>query len=225
MTEYEKTSLLNCGLFGSIEEPERLLDCLHGEEARYEKNEIIWQMGDSVRACAVILSGAVRAETVNAAGEHDLMAYHGPGALVGDVLMATPGGVSPVYLIAAEPVTVLFLPFERIMGGCARCCPAHLRLRENLISEIAQKFWQQRRRIAYLSTGSLRARIAMYLLDRGGETFSLTGTREDLAAYLCVNRSALSRELSRMKADGLIDFYRSSFRILDYRQLQAEAGL
>lgn len=219
MTEFEKSSLLACGLFGGIGEPERLLDCLRGEEARYDKNEIIWQMGDSVRSCGVILSGAVRAESVNAAGEHDLMAYHGPGALVGDVLMATPGGVSPVYLIAAEPVTVLFLPYERIMGGCSRCCPDHLRLRENLISEIAQKFWQQRRRIAYLSTGSLRGRIAMYLLDRGKDTFSLTGTREDLAAYLCANRSALSRELSRMKSDGLIDFYRDSFRILDRARL------
>ena len=44
-------------------------------------------------------------------------------------------------------------------------------------------------------------------------------TREELADLLCVNRSALSRELGRMKRDGLIDFYRDTFRILDAEQL------
>ena len=39
-------------------------------------------------------------------------------------------------------------------------------------------------------------------------------TREEMADFLCVNRSALSRELSRMKRDGIIDFYRDTFRIL-----------
>ena len=44
-------------------------------------------------------------------------------------------------------------------------------------------------------------------------------TREEMADFLCVNRSALSRELSRMKRDGLIDFYLDSFRILKKEQL------
>lgn len=220
MTEREKAALFGCGLFLGIpaEEKERLIDCLHGEEAQFAKNEIIWNIGDPISACAVILSGAVRAESVNAAGEHTLMACHRSGALVGDILMATPGGKSPVYVIASEPTTVLFLPFREIMGGCSRCCSCHVRLRENLISEIAQKFWAQRRRVNYLSVPGLRGRIAMYLLDKrqaaGSATFSLGGTREDLADFLCVNRSALSRELGRMKREGLLDYYRDTFRLL-----------
>lgn len=221
MTENERKVLDRCGLFAGIgrEETERLLTCLQAEEAHFEKNAVIWRTGDAVRACAVVLSGAIRAESVNAVGAHSLMAYHRPGALVGDVLMATPGGTSPVYTIAAEPATVVFLPFSRIMGGCEKCCSAHRQLRENLISEIAQKFWLQRRRVRYLSTGSLRERITMYLLDRsadvGSAMFSLGGTREDMADLLCVNRSALSRELSRMQHEGLLDFYRDTFHLLN----------
>lgn len=223
MTEAEKKVLRNCAIWESIKEPEQLLRCLHPEEAHYEKNEIIWNMGDRISSCCLILSGAVRAESVNPAGERSLMARHGAGSLVGDVLMSTPGGTSPVYVIAAQPTTVLFLPFSEIMGGCSRCCPDHVRLRENLIAQIARKFWAQRRRMHCLSFYSLRARIAVYLFELSREqhstTLSIGGTREDLADFLCVNRSALSRELSRMKQEGLIDFYRDTFRILNSEAL------
>lgn len=225
MNQKEMAVIGGCGLFAGLsqEEIQRLLGCVHAEEVHFEKNEILWHMGDGVTSCALILSGAVRAETVNSAGEHSLMAYHPAGALVGDVLMATPGGVSPVYVIAAEPVTAVFLPFHALMGGCERSCPAHARLRENLVAEIARKYWAQRARAGYLSEHSLRRRIALYFSDRckTGQTFSLGGTREDLADFLCVNRSALSRELSRMKAEGILDYYKDTFRILSMEKLEA----
>ncbi len=210
-------NLRSCGLFAGIggRELEKLLGCLGADTGCFEKNALLYHPGQAVSSCALVLSGAVRAEAVNGAGEPILVAWHGPGALVGDVLMATPGSVSPVYVMAAEPTSVLFLPFRQIMGGCPLCCPAHSRLRENLIGEIAQKYWDQRRRIGYLCNASLRGRIAMYLLDRseGAATFSLGISRESMADYLRVNRSALSRELARMKKEGLLDYYRDTFRL------------
>lgn len=221
--EKEQEVLHSCALFAGIgeREGERLLTCLKAERQHFEKGAVIFHLGQPIPACALVLSGSVRAETVNAQGDHTLMALHGPGALVGDVLMATPGGTCPVYVLAAEPTAVLLLPFHRIMEGCAACCPAHTRLRENLIAEIAQKYWAQRRRLTYLSTASLRSRIAMYLLDRSAGTaaFSLDLRREDMADYLCVNRSALSRELARMKGEGLLDYYRDTFRLLNIQAL------
>lgn len=206
-----------------------LLTCLGAEEAHYDKNRILWHAGDPVHSCALILSGALRAETISASGETALVAYHSAGALVGDVLMSTPGGNSPVYVTAAEDTTLIFLPFPAIMGGCEKNCPWHLQLRKNLISEIAQKYWAQRRRVAYLSARSLRQRICMYLTDQakqaGSNTFSLGCSREDLADLLGVNRSALSRELGRMKSEGLVDYYRDTFRLLDKNQIINIAGV
>ena len=223
MTQLEERALQICRLFEGLSEQERqrILRCLGAEKTLLRKGEIIWHMGDRVERCAVVLSGSVRAESVSASGTRSLVAWHQPGALVGDVLMVTPGSRSPVYVLAAEPATVLFIPYRGIMGGCPECCGAHARLRENLMGEIAQKYWEQRRRVRYLSEGSLRRRIAMYLRDSSGgaRTFSLGGTREDLAAFLCVNRSALCRELGRMKWEGLIDFYRDTFRILQQEKL------
>ena len=108
-------------------------------------------------------------------------------------------------------------PLERIMEGCERHCEGHARLRMNLLRESAQKFWQMRRRVTYLSEPSLRRRVLLYLQDcrsrQGSDCFRLSLSREEMAAYLAVNRSALSRELSRLQQEGLIEFYRNSFRL------------
>ncbi len=223
MEENERAALLGCGLFAGMDDAqaEALLGCLGGQRMHYEKNAVLWRAGQRVQACAVVLSGSVRAEAVRADGTHALVARHGPGGLVGDILMATPEGVSPVYVIAAESTQVLLLPYSAVMGGCARCCPAHARLRENLVQEIARKYWAQRTRLGYLAIGSLRRRIAVFLLDRSpGGAFCLGLSREDMADYLCVNRSALSRELGRMRRDGLIDYYKDTFRITDEAALR-----
>lgn len=218
MTEAEQQALCRCSLFSGMhpDEIRLLLHCVGGGVVHYEKNAVLWHPGQQVAACAVVLSGVLRAETVSVGGGRTVAAWHRAGALVGDILMASPDRGSPVYVIAAERAAVLLLPFSKVMGGCGQCCPAHARLRENLIQEIAQKYWLLRQRVGYLSIAGLRGRIAAFLLDRAGssDTFSLGMTREEMADFLCVNRSALSRELSRMKQEGLIDFYRDSFRIL-----------
>ena len=87
------------------------------------------------------------------------------------------------------------------MEGCERHCEGHARLRMNLLRESAQKFWQMRHRVTYLSEPSLRRRVLLYLQDcrsrQGSDCFRLS----------------LSRELSRLQQEGLIEFYRNSFRL------------
>ena len=138
------------------------------------------------------------------------------GGVFGEMLMAA-GEASPVSVLSPEGAEVLFLPLERIMAGCERHCEGHARLRMNLLRESAQKFWQMRHRVTYLSEPSLRRRVLLYLQDcrsrQGSDCFRLSLSREEMAAYLAVNRSALSRELSRLQQEGLIEFYRNSFRL------------
>ena len=91
--------------------------------------------------------------------------------------MATRDKKSPVDVIAAQNTAALFLPYRAMMASCAHACEHHALLRENLLAEIAEKYWRLRRRAEYLARHSLRARIAAFLLDAaadaGGNTFSL----------------------------------------------------
>jgi len=223
--------LAHCALFAGMDEGDRthLCRCLGTTRRRCKKGEAIILRGDEVEYCAVVLRGQVQAESVTPLGERRIVAVHGPGSLFADVLAVSADRRSPLDVLAAEAGTeLLLIPAATLSGGCARACPSHERLRRNFLAELAEKYWQQRRRCGYLEKTSLRARIAARLLYEAkrqkSPIFSLGCGREALAGELGANRSALSREISRMKQEGLIDSYRDSFRLLDHAALERIAA-
>lgn len=212
-------------LFAGIEKSKiaPLCACMGCTSGVYRKNDVIILQGDRVGKAGILLRGSIRAESSGYSGEQIIQARLRAGDVFGDALMAVPEKESPVSIIAEEETQVLFLPFAGIMNGCEKNCLAHQQVRFNLMREIAEKFWNLNRKVAYLSIRSLRGRIAEYLNDEmkrsRSQTLYIPYTREELAALLGVNRSALSRELSRMAREGLISVYRSSFRVLRPEQL------
>ena len=98
------------------------------------------------------------------------------------------------------------------------------RVVQNLVRTISDKYFSLSHRIDLLVMKSLRAKVAAYLLSEAARahslTFSIPFSRIQLADYLNCDRSALSRELSTMQKEGLIDTYRSSFKLLEPDALQ-----
>ena len=144
-----------------------------------------------------------------------------PGGVFGDVL----GGSSlssPVTVLAAAPCEVLLLPYERLLLSDGS--PAHQQTLRNLVRTISDKYFSLSRRVDLLLLKSLRAKVCAYLLSEAEAHHSLTFTvpysRIQLADYLNCDRSALSRELSLMQRDGLLETYRSSFKIMDAEALR-----
>ena len=191
----------------------------------FPRGTILLSQGDSVAAAGVLLSGKIKAYRLNRQGEENLQSVLGPGSMFGDMLMATDNGKSPVTVEVTEDARVLFVPFDSIMAAGGEFGN---RLRVNLLHELSARYWALSRKVRYLSERSLRGRIALFLLDaardQGGLTFTLPMTREAMASLLGVNRSALSRELSRMEKDGLLAVYRGSFRLLDREELESCIG-
>lgn len=191
----------------------------------FPRGTILLSQGDSVAAAGVLLSGKIKAYRLNRQGEENLQSVLGPGSMFGDMLMATDNGKSPVTVEVTVDARVLFVPFDSIMAAGGEFGN---RLRVNLLHELSARYWALSRKVRYLSERSLRGRIALFLLDaardQGGLTFTLPMTREAMASLLGVNRSALSRELSRMEKDGLVAVYRGSFRLLSREGLESCIG-
>ena len=215
---YLSPALLSAPLFEGLA-PAEVAGFLKAARCRMEsfpRGSILLSQRDSVTAAGLLLSGKIKAYRLNRQGEENLQSVMGPGSMFGDMLMATDNGQSPVTVEATEDARVLFVPFESIMSA-----PGEFgdQLRINLLHELSARYWALNRKVRYLSERSLRGRIALILLDaakdQGGLTFTLPMTREAMASLLGVNRSALSRELSRMEKDGLLAVYRGSFRLLD----------
>ncbi len=189
----------------------------------YYKGNFLWQQGESVKTAGVVLSGSVQAEKSCADGSTVIVTSHGVGALFGDILMSAEHTGSPVGIVAAEDTQVLFLPSENMMReGISAEHEALERFRLNLLGEMSEKYWLLHRKLGYLSAHGMRKRLSLWLLDCADESGAVTLSlgREQLAAFLGVNRSALCRELSRMKAEGLVQPGRREICITNMEEIR-----
>ena len=206
------TSLFN-GL--TAEELQTLLNQLGAVVRSYGKGEALVLAGEPSRRVGIVLNGELEAYRPAPGGARIPIARVEPGGVFGDVL----GGSSlssPVTVLAAAPCEVLLLPYERLLLSDGS--PAHQLVVQNLVRTISDKYFSLSRRVDLLVLKSLRAKVCAYLLSEseraGSLTFSIPFSRIQLADYLNCDRSALSRELSQMQRDGLLDTYKSSFKLL-----------
>ena len=178
----------------------------------YGRGEALVQAGAPSRRVGVVLTGSIEAYRPAPGGARIPITHMGPGGVFGDVL----GGSSldsPVTVVASAPCEVLLFPYEKLLqpdGSAAR-----QRLLQNLVRTISDKYFLLSRRVDLLVLKSLRAKVCAYLLNEseraGSLTFSIPFSRVQLADYLNLDRSALSKELCKMRDEGLLEFDKNRF--------------
>lgn len=205
-------------------ELDTLMACFAPRVRRYAKGELLLMAGYETHEVGLVLEGAITASKPLADGSTVVMARMGPGGVFADVL-AGGRSRSPVNVSVAEACLALYLPCEALLRPCAALHSAHLKLLQNWLETISDKYFALDRRLELICCKSLRGRICMWLLEQrercGADTFSTAMTRTELAAFLNCDRSALSRELSRMQEEGLIELFRGSFKLPDPERLHA----
>ncbi len=115
-------------------------------------------------------------------------------------------------------MSVLQIPFERVIFRCEKACQRHAILLRNYINSVAEKGLVLHERLDCLLKPALREKIMTYLVrlsrEQSSRTFAIPLDRKAMAEYLNADRSALSRELARMQQDGLIDYHKNNFKLL-----------
>ena len=207
------------------EELASLLDCLKPRTAAYEKNQSIAAAGDVFASIGILLSGEAAVYRENAAGNRVMIIQLVPGDLFGEMLAFSGNSTWPVTVVAQESADVLFLGKQMILGECGGLCPWHRSLIENLLKILSEKALFLNRKVEYLSIKSMRGKIATYLLEQSEKThspiFMLPFSRNDMADFLNVSRPSMSREMARMRKEGIIDYHLATIRILNMDTLKA----
>ena len=216
-----KTSLLlRTALFRGITEDEAasMLDCLGAFEKQYEKGGAIFRAGETTQNIGLVLSGSVNIESGDVWGNRSILGRAEVGQIFAETYACIPGEPLLVSAAAAERCEILFLNASRLLTTCSSSCPCHSRLIRNLLQLTAQKNLALSRRILHTSSKTIRGRLLSYLSEQaqvnGGLRFSIPFNRQQLADYLNVDRSAMSAELSKMRAEGLIACDKNSFVLL-----------
>ncbi|MCL2547980.1 MAG: Crp/Fnr family transcriptional regulator [Symbiobacteriaceae bacterium] len=193
-----------------------LLDCLSTKTVNYAKDEIIVLTGDPITAVGILLSGGVRVIREDVDGRSHILVEFGSGEVFGEVFVSAGISHSPVTIQASLSSEVIFIDYQRILSTCGSACPFHSLLIANMLRLMATKNLMLNQKLEIISKRTTREKLLCYFdLQRGAaRRFTIPFNREELARYLCVDRSAMSSELSRMQAAGLIRYKRKNFEIL-----------
>lgn len=213
-------SFEKCPMFSrlSINEIMDFLICSKAELKEYSKGEIIISQGERISKIGILVSGKAQAVKYDPYGNEYLAAQVSEGNLFADLLAAGEDKDSPVTITVVSDCTACMIPWKSVLIRCGENCEKHDIIIENLIKVFSTKFFELFNRIDCLTARKVEDKV-LTLLEKhrreGENTITLPFDREGMANYLGVDRSSLSRELSRMKEKGIIDYNKNEFIILE----------
>ena len=212
--------LRSCMLFKDIndDELEPLLGCLGARTVGYKRDETIMAEGERAKQIGIVLSGGVQIVHIDYFGNRSIVADIRPGELFGESFACADVKEIPVDVIASADSRVLLLDCMRITHTCSNSCEFHRRIIYNLLRVVATKNLTFHQKIEVTSKRTTREKLMAFLLlqakKQGSNSFEIPYDRRQLADYLEVDRSGLSAEISKMRAEGILESRRNHFKLL-----------
>lgn len=207
---------LFCGI--SPEELDAMMTCMGGYVRRYWKGEYISLEGEQLSCVGLVLDGLVHIVKEDNWGNRTILSFMRRGDLFGESFAWGSLPLAAAAFLAAKDSRVLFLPLRKVPYFCETPCRFHRRLLENVIRLMADKNARLLEKVEAVSQRTLRQKILIYLSNQarglGCGCIEVPLGRTELAEYLGADRSALTRELSKMREEGILEFERNTFRLL-----------
>lgn len=210
-------------LFRGIDasELDGMLGCLNASAQCYSKHGIVLLEGQPATRVGLLLSGTVQVVKEDYLGNRMIMANFGTGDLFAEAFSCVQSDRLPVTVVSLSDSEVLWLDYRRIYTACSSACRFHTKLIENMLALIATKNILLSRKISVLAKRTTREKLIAYLSDeaelQGNNAFDIPFNRQELADYLCVDRSALSSELSRMQREEILSYNLNHFILYTVR--------
>ncbi len=208
------TSRLFAGL--SEDEIRAMTLCLGARIRRYKKGSFVLHSGDKTAGIMILVEGRLLIQRDDYWGKRSIVSAVEPGEMFGEAYAGAKCGLAnDVY--AAEDSAVVFFDVQRVLTQCPSGCAFHGLTVRNLFHAVCEKNRALVNKIGLFSERSTREKLLAYLSEearrQGSAEFTLPFDRQQLADYLAVDRSAMSRELGRLRDEGLISFSRRRFRL------------
>ena len=211
-----KKSILFAGM--SEEEKDRAYESLEVQERTYKKGEVILQAGSRTKRMGMVLSGSVTIESNDIWGNRTILSNVAKGGFFAETYALLENEPLLVDVRANENCRILFFKvgsLKKLKSNMNSWC---FKLISNLLMISANKNLHLSGRSFHTSPKTIRGRVMAYLtsvsLKKGCDEFDIPFDRQQLADYLNLERSALSKELGKMKNDGLIEVRKNHFRLL-----------
>ena len=194
-----------------------LLGCLSARNESFAKGEPVFMEGDRAGYIGFVLEGAVQIVRDDFYGNRSLLMLTQAGDMFGEAYACAGLDTLPVSGYAVQDCKILWLACRKMLTVCTNACGFHNTLVQNLLQVVSQKNLALGRKIQFMSRKTTREKLMEYLLDQakqnGTPEFTIPLDRQALADFLGVERSAMSAELSKLRAKGVLESKGSRFRL------------
>ena len=193
----------------------------YGHIQEFDKDNAVISLQEKVSHVGILLSGKVQITHIFPDGNTSIIDVLTPSKILGADLIFTRTQISHYYAICSAPSRLFFLSADVLLPASGPTAQ-HYQLLQKLLLMISNENIRKEYRLAILSQKGLRERILTYLTmqadKRNNTSLTIPFSRDELAEFLCVNRSALSHELSLMQKEGILTFRKNQFTLLQYKK-------
>jgi CRP/FNR family transcriptional regulator len=192
----------------------------------YGAGETVFTEGEPCKGLYVVESGHIRIFKSSPGGREQVLSVEGPGSSVAE-LPVFDGGNYPASVTAIEDATLLFVSKEDFQSLCL----AHPEVALKVLRVVGARLRRLVGIIEELSFTTVRHRLAAFLLrlaqkegkrSAEGVQITLPASNQELAAQIGTVRELVSRNLSRLQAQGKLKIDGRIVTICDLKALETE---
>lgn len=186
---------------------EKMMHCFQAERKTYKEKETVLEYTLENNLVGILIGGAISLHRIQDDGSMDMLEYISEIGLFGAVF--TPLSREDIFVVQCErDCTILFIEKYHLTKRCSNACHHHSVVVENLLSIMSEKVVNLTEKVDILSHRTTREKLLCYFRTQqvrsNNQSFKLPFSYSSLANYLCVDRSAMMREMKKMREEELI---------------------
>ncbi|MDY3281883.1 Crp/Fnr family transcriptional regulator [Dysosmobacter sp.] len=182
--------------------------CFQAVSRSYRPDDVIYDFSSTQNVVGIVERGEAALIRIDADGVETMMEQFRVGSVFGKTLDFSGSRSDVLEVVCRTPCEVLFFDYAHILKRCERACTHHSVLVQNMLRLMADKAQALTERVDVLSRRSIRDKLlccfAQQRAKAGSDTFRLPFSLSVLADYIATDRSAMMRELKKMREEGLV---------------------
>ena len=198
-------------IFEGISWDERhcMRDCFGMREQNFRAEEVVYEFDSAGGVIGIITEGTAVLERIDENGSRSILEHLGTGSVFGEMLMFANVAGDHIAVVGEKPCEVWFMRGDQLTKRCEKACDHHSRMVENMFHLVAEKATTLSERVEILSRRSIRDKLMCYFCMQAAKVnsnrFLLPFSLSALADYISTDRSAMMRELKKMREEGVVE--------------------
>lgn len=195
-----------------------MYECFHAVSRSFRPDDVIYDFAVGSDAVGILEHGDASLIRIDEEGVETVMEDLTTGGVFGRTLAFSGNRSDSLEVVCRTACDVLFIDYAHIVTCCEKACSHHSVLVQNMLKLMADKAQALSERVDVLSRRSIREKLLCYfrqLQDKsGGDTFQLPFSLSTLADYIATDRSAMMRELKKLREEGIVSGRNREFLFL-----------